>query len=529
MAILLFAALIRMPQLNFPPIGYHNMKENEYISMAKNMLKTKDLLTRDVYFYHAFDGKTDFGLYPQVPFVAYQILLGYKIFGNSLWFPRLINIIYMLCAVACIFYLAYLLTGEYHLSVAAMFLSAIMPLGVYISRNLQPESGAFFFMCLGNILWLKFADNNFRRIHLVGVALSFVITAAFKLAFLIGFVPLLFLFPYRRYFSLRRAKGLFLDVAVFILPLLLFIGYCQMTGQNSFSSCQGRVNLFSVFTPHYWHRNGSAIWNYIIEDNFTPAYFVLSFVGIILVWKKHRAERSPFILYLRSWGLAIILYYMVFSDYINQHHYYQLPFLGFAVLSIIYAIKELSFFMRGYLKTQAENRRFALVFIVILFFSLPSIAKAVLKHYNVMFVGTDVIGQFLKDSTGKNEKFLIYTFFQGYAPCVYAERKCDHPYSLQELKSVESDFAIRFIVFNPVNRLDSLPTEMSDYIKSNYHIRILGFTSLTSKMEPEIMVLEKGGALDIEKFMRKNQKALKLSKVYRTITEKSAFYTMQEE
>ena len=517
-----------MPQLNFPSIGYHNMKENEYISMAKNILKTKNMLSRDVYFYHAFDGKTDFELYPQVPFVAYQILLGYKLFGDILWFPRLINVVYMLLSIACIFYLVYMLTGEYHLSIAAMFLSAVMPLGVYFSRNLQPESGAFFFMCLGNILWLKFTDN-FRRPYLIGFALSFVMTAAYKLAFLIGFAPLLFLLPYRRYLSERRIRGLLLDLAIFVLPCMLFIGYCKITGQSSFSSCENRVNLFSVFTQLYWQKNGMGIWDYMVKENFTSIYFILSITGMLWAWRGYRTDRSLFALYLRSWSLVILPYCMVFNDFINQHNYYQMPFLGFVVLVSIYAIKELNSFVSDYLKTQAVSRCFALVFVVIFLFSSSSIRNAILEHYNVVFTGADVVGQFLKDNTNKEEKFFMYTFAQGYAPCVYAERKCGYPASLKEFKKVESDFSIRFIAFYPIVMLDSLPAEMRNYITNTYHVRMLGFNSPISEMMPRIMVLEKGGTVDIAVFMRQNQKNLRLSRVYQTINQELPFYTMVDE
>src|SRR3989338_10640863 len=77
----------RAYHLNFPSIGYHNMKENENISIAKYIRDTNDFVNRKIYFYDAFSDKNDFGLYPQVPFTAYQIFIGYKLFGDNLWFP----------------------------------------------------------------------------------------------------------------------------------------------------------------------------------------------------------------------------------------------------------------------------------------------------------------------------------------------------------------------------------------------------------------------------------------------------------
>lgn len=149
--VLLFAFLLRFPQINFPSIGYHNMKENEYISIAKNMLSGGDFVNRNIYFYNGFGDKKDFGLYPQIPFVAYQVVLGYRLFGENLWFPRLVNVIFMLLSIICIFYLTFLFTSEYVYSISAAILLSVLPLG-YIFLVISNRRAAHSSLCY----WLLF-------------------------------------------------------------------------------------------------------------------------------------------------------------------------------------------------------------------------------------------------------------------------------------------------------------------------------------------------------------------------------------
>ena len=85
--ILLLGLLLRIYNLNFPSLGYHDMKENEYLSMAQEMKRTGDYTTRRVYFYSAFEEEPKMKLYPQPHLISYQILLSWNIFGENLWGP----------------------------------------------------------------------------------------------------------------------------------------------------------------------------------------------------------------------------------------------------------------------------------------------------------------------------------------------------------------------------------------------------------------------------------------------------------
>ncbi|HOU36713.1 MAG TPA: hypothetical protein PK562_05530, partial [Candidatus Omnitrophota bacterium] len=515
-AIMAGALLLRLPQLDFPSIGYHNMKENEYISMAQHMLKTGDLIGRHVYFYNAFSENSDFNLYPQIPFVSYQILAGYKLFGDSLWFPRLINILLMLAAFLCLYRIAGLLGLSLALRLAVLFLLAVMPLGVFFARNLQAESGAFFAMCCGSVMGLHFIRSG-KKIYLILFSLSLALTAAYKIAFLIGFAAVFFLVPFRQYARSRRACGIAEDMAILGIPLAVFIIYCYLTGQTSFSSTEGRVMLWRPFTLAYWRQFGPIIRHYAINENFTFIYSVLAAAGMILAWVRIRTDRSMLAAYIRIWSVLIIPYIMVFNDYINQHNYYQMPFLGLAVFACVYCLESISRASASFLRSIRQTHVFAIAFFTAFAVAVPGIFSAVRGHFGVIFPGADAVGIYLAKVMEPEEKFLIYTTSQGYAPCVYARKRCGWPDSLGQLKRIEAQEHIRYAVVYPFGFIRAMPPDMKEYIMGSYHVDSLGFVAAGDRVLPQAVVLKKGGTADIDAFIRDNIRNAKMDTVYRTL------------
>ncbi len=528
--LLAFSLLLRLPQINFPSIGYHNMKENEYISMAKNMVESGDLLSRDVYFYNAFREETQetFNLYPQVPFVAYQILLGYKLFGYNLWFGRLANIFLMLLAILALYFLSLCFFGDYRYALFTVFLSSIMPIGVYFSRNLQPETGAFSFMMMGTLFFVYFI-KNFKSRDLFLSAVFFTICGAYKLSFLIGFVPLVLSFPFKRYAVESDSRKILRQVILFSLPFILLVIFWHLTGQLQFPSVKGRVDLFEFFSVDYWDQYGRIIWHYIVNENYGLPYFLVFLGGIIVSWLNFKKDKSLLAIYLRTWSIALIIYCMVFSDFLNQHNYYQFPFLGFLCLSIVYFTREAAKRIDKVFRLNVSLVSFCLVFVFLLVFSFSQIKRAIMSHFNLVFTGTDEVGKFLNDITVEDDRFFIYTFAQGYAPCVYAERKCGWPGSLDEFKEHEARFRIKYVVIYPFQYLQSINQDIRNYLQAEYEVKLIGFEQKNKHILPNILMLEKGGEIDIGKFIKNNHANIELSREYRTVSKRYPFYIMKKD
>lgn len=519
---------LRAYHLDFPSIGYHNFKENEYISIAKRMRDTNDFVNRSVYFFNAFDEKIDYGIYPQIPFVAYQILAGYKLFGDHLWFPRTINIIFMLLSILCIFWLTKIFLKENIYGLSCALLLSIMPLGVYFSRNLQPESGAFFFMLLGNLAFIKFT-RDLKRIYWIIFVSCLTITACYKISFLIGFAPLLLIFPYKKYALEKRISSIVKEAAIFISPPILLFLYWIRTKQISFSvHWEGRVDFLSVFSISYWEEYGGTIWHYIERENFTAIYFLLFLYGIILLWSNHNKNNGLFDRYLRAWSIAIIPYFMVFSDYLNQHNYYQMPFLGFACLTIVWFIKEISSYVADIFRLTGKPLIFLFIFAAFTVISLPDIRRNITAHFRVISPGTDVIGKALMKMTEKDERFFIYTFSQGYAPCAYAERKCGWPKSLDDFKMNEQRFKIRYVVIYPCRFLENMDKNIKDYLEDNYGAKIVGLTKTAKGVSARILLLEKGGKVNFKEVFKIKARNLKLETIYDTPDGPLPFYVLNK-
>jgi hypothetical protein len=493
------------------------------------MIASKDFVSRDVYFYNAFNDKKDFELYPQIPFVAYQVILGYKLFGDNLWFPRLVNIMLMLFSIVVIFYTVRIFLKNDLYGIAAALLLGIMPLGVYFSRNLQPEIGAFFFMMSGNLLFIKFT-GKFKIKYLIAFAFCLFMILGYKCAFLFGIIPLFLIFPYKKYFSGRNLKSILGELSILISPVVTFFIYNIIVKQISFAaSVNGRFKILEIFTMTYWLRNGAGIWQYITRENFTIIYFFIFTAGVVKLWLDYKKDKTLFAKYLRAWSIIVVPYFAFFSDYVNQHNYYQMPFLGFVCLTVVYFIKEISFYVENLVSGKFKAPViFTVIFTASVLGAYPMISSGIKGHFNYLLLGTDEVGKILKTlMPDKQEKFFIYTFPQGYAPCVYAERKCGWSNSLEEFKSDEQRFGIQYIAIIPFSYFNNMEMDVKNYVAENYHVKFIGLVGSRDALRPTAMVLQKGGKLDIQRFFNSNRN-VELRTVYNTLMGQIPFYILSD-
>jgi hypothetical protein len=95
-----------------------------------------------------------------------------------------------------------------------------MPLGVFFSRNLQPDSPAFFFMLLGSLFYLKYL-SSLKKYNLFLGGLSFAIAWIYRFNFLFGALPFLFCLPLKK--MLRDKRGLLRYLVLLLMPYLLIL------------------------------------------------------------------------------------------------------------------------------------------------------------------------------------------------------------------------------------------------------------------------------------------------------------------
>jgi 4-amino-4-deoxy-L-arabinose transferase-like glycosyltransferase len=424
-------------------------------------------------------------------------------------------------SILVIYFIGILLFKEKKSAIFSSLLMAIMPLAVFFSRNLQPESPAFFFMLLGNFLFLKYIFSLDKKYLFLG-GIAFSLSWLYKFSFLLGIFPFIFCFPFKN--ILKQRKELLKTASVLFFSFLIIpltILWLKHIGQWEFQELN-RVRLFEIFTLDYWIKNGRMIRWYLIDENFGLIFTLLAILGILFAFNKK--QKSILEYYIIGWTATIILYSMVFSDYINQHNYYQMPFLGLVCIAVTYAIENISKIIRNLLKKDL----FVYISCAILILASPFIYDSLKRMFGTVFIGQDVAGESLKEFTQPQERVFIYTHPQGYAIARYAQRYVGWIDDLEEFKKNEDKWNIRYICFYPAEFIHLLAQKnpiLFEYIKDNYHFKEAGITQQPQQVY--YLILEKGKISNSEDFLKNLSGKIQLRSIYKLFGRYIFFYSLR--
>lgn len=474
--------LARTYHLNFPSVGYHNMKENEVLSIAQEMQRTGDLLTSRVYFHDGLADDPGKIAAIRPPLVPYQILLSWKLFGQNLWGPRLINVFFGCASILIVYALGVVLSGSAQAGLWAALFLAVLPLSVFFSRNLQAESPAFFFMLLGSLFYARYL-RFYKKYNLVIGSLAFLAAWAYKGNFLIGALPFTVYIPWRQ---LRRERADFWQAfaaASWVYALILGYSFLR-TGRLLPAQFTG--SFLTVFHPAYWREYGQALWWYTMGENFTFFFLLLAVCGVLLAFLKERQRVRRFI---AGWCLAAPVYGMLYPVEVSQNSFFQMPFLVplcvAATYAVCYGVEEVSRLMK--------RGAVIAVAVVILAFTLPHAYQRLERLYGTLFMGVDAAGESIKEFTRPDERVFLYTYAQGYGIARYAHRYVGSPATLEEFQDKERRFGVRILCFYPGEYFHSFRAqepELYRYIDQNYTLKELGLMEHPDRLG--YVILERG-------------------------------------
>jgi len=466
--ILLAGFFLRAYNMNSPSIGYHSMQENEYLSVAQEMARTQDFVNKRVYFYNAFKENPGLTEFNQPPLIPYQIILSWKALGENLWSARLLNILFGVLSIAVIYLIAKLFFESISLPLYTAFVLAVIPLAVFFSRNIQPESPAFFFMLLGQFFYLKFS-RSLRKYNLFLGGIAFSIAWAYRFNFIFGVFAPLFCFPWR---TICKSKEKPLEfILMSVLPYFLIPGAIWSffhLGHWEFTKIDGKC--LEIFSLGYWKAYGKAIWFYATGENFTLVFLISAGLGIFAAFFRRKDLLSRYII---GGSFTALLYLIVYSSSIYQNNYLQMPFLAFVSLSSAYAVWVVSLISKAIVK-----RGLVLLFIIIsLGPACPFIYRSIVRLHSTVFLGMDVAGESLREFTAENERVFLYTHAQGNGITRYARRYAGWVDKLVDFKATEQKFNIRYICIYPADFAHALKInnpELFNYIQDNYRVKEVG-------------------------------------------------------
>ena len=507
--LLILGVYLRSYHLDFPSIGYHNMKENEYISEAIFFNEQGDFLHRRTYnFYGLEQGPGYFEEYAQPPLIPYMTTLFWKVTGEQLWVPRLIIMLFMLGSILTIYFVVKKLTKSEYMALLSSFLLTIMPLGVYFGRNVQPESPALLFILLAANFYLKWAENlDKKQLLYTMLALSFA--GMFKLTFLIIGLPFLFIFPYKKVIELfkHHKNEFFSQIKYFITGLLPFIiiqGIFEFTiiDPSKKNVEISIARLSNVFDLNYWNRIWPSLGSYI-ADNYTWWFFWFAILGLVFAVIKYKSQLSKFLI---GYVVAIPIYIGLLSSKIGGHSYYQMPFLPLICILGAFFLYNVGAILKQAIKIKYIE--FASLLLILL--TLGSVQAANDRVWGTVFYGQDFLGEYLKTTLGPDERFAMYGHSQDQAVCTYARHRCGWVNSLDEFKEIEKTFSLRYIYVGDVG-FEKLASQdpLWVYIADNYHIDLVGLMNINNNLVPRHFILKKGGKFNLAEIQGKQAQLAK--------------------
>jgi 4-amino-4-deoxy-L-arabinose transferase-like glycosyltransferase len=533
----------RVYNIDIPSIGYHNMKENEYLSQALNQWNYGDYFRRRMHIFGLDSGPGYFEEYPQMPLLPWMIVSVWTLTGVQFWSARLIIILFSVATIPVLYLLVRRLTKDNdYIALTAAFIFSILPIAVFFGRNIQPEAPALFFLVLGLYFYAKWIDD-FKTTNIVFCGLALMMCAQFKPTFLIGMIPMLFIFPYSEIIPKFRREGKekeeFVRERKKTLLQLVYFAACFLpyfiwnwitaaflnTKETLFAGTSSRIDVFSIFTHTYWAEYWPAIDAYM-RDNYGIWFLWLALIGFAFMLIKYKSRLSKFCI---GYTIAIIPYGMILANYINQHSYYQMPFVPLLCISSAYCIYTIGMFLKQLVKI----KHIQYLALLLLLFTLPSAAAFTNVQYNTIYFGLDVGAGYIKSHTGPYERFFIEGESQTFGVCYNADRRCAGISTVADLKMAEQqlNFTTGFIHVSRggLFTLNQNP-KMLDYIQSNYRITQIGLIPQESGAAIQYIIVQKGGISDLNNLT--NNKIVKkqpvLAKTYTTTYGSIPFYTVSE-
>jgi 4-amino-4-deoxy-L-arabinose transferase-like glycosyltransferase len=503
-AIALLGLKLRIYHLDFPSIGMHNMKENEYLSEARFMTRSGDYLRRRVHLAGLEEGNGAFrkarlqgdlpAEYPQIPLVPWMILSSWKVLGEGFWQARLPIVLFSCATLFALFFFARRLSGRTFLALVAVFLLAILPEHVFFGRNIQPESPALFFVLLASTCWLRLLDaGRSRDALLFGLFLG--VAGLFKYTFLIVSIPLfLIALGQDERPNLARALSRWRWMALGLLPLAGWMLFAPLLNEREalFAGTFPRLHPFEIFTADYWAHWGSTLLHFTLL-NYSTGVVALCTVGVlVLAFSKNPARMRLFIL---GSLLSAVPYAMLLSDYLRGHSYYQFPFLPFVCLAAAAGLVAAGDALARRLRRPLAAFAPLLVLVLI----LPGVLHETNRHWDTIFFGLDVSAGYLNGHSAPEERVFVIGPHQAAGICYNADRMCAFSPSLEEMRRGEDRLGFQWAFVYGAPGLASLketPGQV-EHLQRQYELCQMSFFRTRDGMSLQTLLLRRGGSCDL--------------------------------
>jgi len=487
--------------MDYPVVGYHNWKETHYLTEARNF--ARDGFFKYGFFIPAKDypslrGDSSGAHADTFPVISVSVALGFMFFGQELWVARLISILFNLGFVAGMYFLGRELFGREDFGLLAAFMSAILPLFVFFSHNVQLINPGIFFMVLSSVFYVRWRSSfSSREIILCSVFLMFATVT--KYSFGVILVPMVLLFPYKRFWRVggwrvRRAVGVAFLIFLLVPVWHVYANYLIPASYR----LEKQAGLSQIQPMDVFHLDWFLIWSFISE-NYTLFGFYVSLFGLLfmlLFFYRGRGFGEGFVL---AYVLSILPFSVLMSSKLSGHSYHQYPIAPVVVLLISYFIIRVGDYSKE-LRIEGKRIQHINVLVVVaiaLLFSLLCYEGAS-RQFDTQFPGLDVAGEYIKEHSQPDER-ILFTVGQTYGILWHADRK-GYPMRVPPPEDFEyaeeNNLNLRWIFIYEWG-FDLLKHEREwSYIKDRFSLKHVAFKQTKDGLHPIYFLMEKGGSFD---------------------------------
>ncbi len=331
--LLLLHALLHLKYMNMPPVGFHQWRQTQTLSVARNFCEEG---------MNIFQPRSDNrGQYSGItgmefPIVNYFIAIGYEVFGVHHWVERTVLLLFSFVGIIGCFYFVRELFHVQWLAFGGAFFLAFSPLYSYYSIVVLPDEPSVAFMIVA-LFFLQRDMNRRDTVPSLSFLLALTIAALIKVYAFLLLLPAAFYFVYPGKDRSQRAKSamsLLLSLAL-VAAWYLYARYLSEVHHNTDFRLESNFPYSPSLIPHIL-RKVFVQWLPELYINY-PA-FVFFLLGCVALGRVENKEvRTLLWLYL----IPFAVYFVFFLPMFDIHDYYAIPLLPVLVVITVLGLKRI--------------------------------------------------------------------------------------------------------------------------------------------------------------------------------------------
>ncbi|OYT54282.1 MAG: hypothetical protein B6U72_03060, partial [Candidatus Altiarchaeales archaeon ex4484_2] len=412
---------------------------------------------------------------------------------------RLVGVVLNVSSVVLMYLIVKEVFKREDTALIASFLTAINPLLVFFSHNVQLMNVGLFFMLLSLYIYLRWVETNRDR-YLVVAALFLALAGLTKYPFLVILAPMAALFPFERAKKIKRNYAPYVISLIILLSIPLWMHYSSSTVTSRYNAdVSASISLIKpevLLEPAFWKITES-----YLKDNFTMigvAFSVLGFLFFLSSFNKRDIKQRFF------WGYLVgfLVFVFIMSFKMQGHNYHYFPIAPFFIILMAYAFTRISD-LAGNLKIEGKRIRHinTLVSVLLIMVLILPSQSAIARMFDTQFFGLDVAGDYIRTHKERGD-IVIHSSHQAYgvlwAGDIFGTNGI--PKDLDNFRFAEDEWNASWLfIYNwDFNILqDDRYKELWGYISSNYRLVQFGFIQRGDQpATPTYMLFRKGGSFD---------------------------------